>query len=303
MVKPTLEIRWEIAQNSLKSGAKAVQANSDNPLVSVIIPVKDRPKELERAVRSALSQTYKNIEIIVVENNSKDRESVRSVVESFGKDSVYIHHLAPCANTNVARNFGASEANGSLIAFLDSDDEYEPSHIATCVDLVKKKDCDFVYGSIKADDGESKKSNMARDLELGETGLDYLFGRKKAWAQTSTYVCRKTVFNKLTWDEKLKRHQDFDFFVRMVSGFRSACNRETSVIVHWKKGEKRDIDFESYELFARKWVPRMSIYSAVLFCAFKVKSCLVEREINSFYFFMHLLSARLLSRQKNDDFY
>lgn len=275
-----------------------MQANSDSPLVSVVIPVKDRPKELERAVRSALAQTYKNIEVIVVENNSKDRESVRGVVESFRKGTILVYHLAPCANTNVARNFGVSKANGSLVAFLDSDDEYEPHHIATSIEVMRQKNCDFVYGSIKVDDGESTKINMARNLETGETGLDYLFGKNRGWAPTPTYVCQKTIFEKVLWDENLKRHQDFDFFIRVVAAFRSACNAEPSVIVHWKKGEKRDIDFESYELFAKKWVPSMNMYSTFLFCAFKVKACLSEHEFRSCYFFTRLLLLRFFSKRK-----
>jgi glycosyltransferase involved in cell wall biosynthesis len=296
----TLLPRRFLAHNSSKSGAKSVQVNSENPLVSVVIPVKDRPKELKRAVLSALAQTYKNIEVIVVENNSKNRESVRSVVESFGERALHVYHLAPCANTNVARNFGVSKANGSLVAFLDSDDEYESQHIATCVDAMRQKICDFIYGSIKVYDGQNHKIKMARDLGSSETGLDYFFGRNRSWAQTSTYVCRKTIFHKLMWDEKLRRHQDFDFFVRVVIDFHSGCNSEASVIVHWKKGEKRDIDFKSYELFARKWIPCMSIYSALFFSAFKVKTCLAERQGNSLCFFLRLLSVRLLSRRRVD---
>lgn len=271
-----------------------MQVVSDDELVSVVIPVKDRPLELRRAVQSVLSQTYNNIEIIIVENNSRNPEAVIEAVNSINSEVVSLYHLDPCENTNVARNFGVSKSRGTVIAFLDSDDEYEVDHIATCIEVAHRANCDFIFGSIKVDSGEGTKVNLARDLAPGEDGLNYLFGRNRAWAQTSTYMCRKSVFRKVLWDETLKRHQDFDFFIRVVAGFTSACNVKPTVIVHWKKGEKRDIDFDSYESFARKWVPSMNVYSAIFFCAYKVKSCFVEGSINRSWIYIKLLSKRLL---------
>lgn len=269
-------------------GAIPVIERTNEPLVSVVIPVRDRPEELARALRSVVAQTYSKLEILVIENNSSDPEAVKRVAESFATAGVSYLQLMPCDNANVARNFGVANSNGSLVAFLDSDDEFAADHIAIGVDLITRESCAFVYGSIAVDDGDSIKLRLARDLLPGESGTEYLFGRRQAWAPTVTYMCKANVIADIPWDESLKRHQDFDFFIRMVGRVKARCNTKPTVTVHWPTGRDRDLDFASFEVFARKWVPSMSRYAAFWFCAHKVKLCLVNYKFRSAAFFLVL---------------
>jgi len=261
---------------------------SQSPLVSVVIPVKDRPAELARSLRSVVAQTYSNIEILVIENNSSDPDAVRQVAEQFAAAGVRYFQCLPCQNANVARNFGIAQSRGEFVAFLDSDDEFEVDHIEVCVELMERDSCAFVYGSIRVDDGEKKIARLARALLPGEKGTEYLFGRQQAWASTCSYLCRASVFDQITWDENLARHQDFDFFIRMVDRFETRCNTKPTVLVHWPQGAKRDLDFASFEAFARRWVPAMSRYAAFWFCAQKVKLCLVHYQFRSAAVFLAL---------------
>ena len=102
------------------------------PLVSAIIPTFNRELTIVRAVRSALAQTYGNIEVIIVDDGSRD--GTAQVLRQFGKEVVVLHQEN--GGPSLARNFGASKARGSILAFLDSDDEWLPSKIEKQVGMM-----------------------------------------------------------------------------------------------------------------------------------------------------------------------
>ena len=93
-----------------------------NALVSVVIPTYDRAELLPRAVRSVLAQTYQNMEIIIVDDGSRD--NTQEVVKSFSDPRVrYVRHDTN-RGVSAARNTGIKNSRGEFIGLLDSDDEY-----------------------------------------------------------------------------------------------------------------------------------------------------------------------------------
>ncbi len=101
-----------------------------NSLVSVIIPTFNRAHVLPRAIESVLSQTYKNIELIVVDDGSSDDTKLLSV----GARYFYQENKGVSA----ARNLGIEKARGEYIAFLDSDDKWHPEKIQKQISFFKK---------------------------------------------------------------------------------------------------------------------------------------------------------------------
>jgi GT2 family glycosyltransferase len=91
-------------------------------LVSVVIPTYNRATIIGRAIESALAQTHRNIEIVIADDGSSD--DTRTIVESYGPRVVYVRQAN--AGVSAARNFGMRHARGEFIAFLDSDDSWEP---------------------------------------------------------------------------------------------------------------------------------------------------------------------------------
>src|SRR5262245_58457673 len=92
------------------------------PLVSVIIPSYNYGCYVQQAVDSALSQSYPNQEVIVVDDGSTDDTEVR--LAAYGKRIRYIHQKNQ--GLSEARNTGIREARGEFLAFLDSDDAFHP---------------------------------------------------------------------------------------------------------------------------------------------------------------------------------
>ena len=101
------------------------------PKVSVILPVHNRADVLPRAIESVLAQVFGDFELIVVDDGSTDGSA--AVAKSFGDPRIRIIELGKNRGGNVARNEGIRAAHAPLIAFLDSDDRYIPTKLATVV--------------------------------------------------------------------------------------------------------------------------------------------------------------------------
>jgi len=111
---------------------QAAPSNGKNlPLVSVIVPTYNRPKELAIALQSIANQTYPSVEAIVINDGGKD---VASVLHQFEKRlSIQYKRQDKNRGAGAARNAGLTLAKGKYIAFLDDDDVYRPEHLFTLV--------------------------------------------------------------------------------------------------------------------------------------------------------------------------
>jgi glycosyltransferase involved in cell wall biosynthesis len=115
---------------------------SDNSLVSIIIPTYNRADKLKSAIESVLSQTYKNIQLIVIDDGSEDHTSL--LMESYPQAEYVIQEHAGQA---AARNNGLRCAKGSIIASLDSDDTWNEDFLERCVSKLETDQLDFVFAN------------------------------------------------------------------------------------------------------------------------------------------------------------
>lgn len=102
----------------------------NNPKVSIVIPTYNRTEYLKKAIKSAIDQTYEEIEIIVVDDN-KNKPEIREWVEALMKEFPQVVYIQNDKNLGGGsnRNRGIEKANGEFIAFLDDDDYFEPDKI------------------------------------------------------------------------------------------------------------------------------------------------------------------------------
>ena len=114
-------------------------------LVSVIIPTYNRIDTLERAIKSVKSQTYKNIEVLVIDDNANNhniRKEVEKIVSKF--QNIKLIQNKENLGGGLSRNEGIKNAKGEYIAFLDDDDEFYPEKIEKQYELYKKLNNDKV---------------------------------------------------------------------------------------------------------------------------------------------------------------
>ncbi|MCM8777982.1 MAG: glycosyltransferase [Candidatus Omnitrophica bacterium] len=174
----------------------------NKPLVSIIIPVYNRVDLLPRTLNSVINQTYKDIEIIVVDDGST--EDIKSVVDNFNDPRIkYLRH-----NENkgvaAARNTGMKISRGAFIAFLDSDDEYLPEKIEKQVEffLEQSNETDVVYCGVwrKGEDGKlslwtpyiSNWNFLVQQIMIKRSVIERvgLFYEEFIWVEDVDYMCR-----------------------------------------------------------------------------------------------------------------
>lgn len=129
---------------------------TDLPLVSVIIPTYNRSYTLHATITSALNQTYKNIEIIIVDDGSTD--STKNLVSTFGDSVRYIHK----SHTGQAhtRNVGLQYANGEIIAPLDSDDIWHSQYLEKSIEYTLENNLDFFFSNWEHNTEENYHANI-----------------------------------------------------------------------------------------------------------------------------------------------
>src|SRR5579864_8016045 len=98
------------------------------PFVTVLIPAFNAAVTIRRAIDSALGQSYRNLEVVVVDDGSRDTTS--EIVASYARDDVRLIRLSSNQGASGAVNEGIAAAQGEYVAFLDADDEWLPTKLA-----------------------------------------------------------------------------------------------------------------------------------------------------------------------------
>ena len=112
------------------------------PRVSVVMPVRDRAHCVARAIDGVLGQTYRDFELIVVDDGSSD--GTADIAAGYGDALTLIRQ--PAAGAYQARNRGIAAAKGELIAFADSDDVWLPGKLEAQVPLLYRPEVALVFG-------------------------------------------------------------------------------------------------------------------------------------------------------------
>lgn len=119
------------------------------PLVSVIIPVYNTEAYLREAIGSILNQTYRNLEIIAVNDGSTDGSE--ALLHSLAAKDSRVQVLSQAnAGQSAARNFALTVAKGDYVYFMDSDDILHPDTFSQCVTLCEKNNLDFCFFDAEA---------------------------------------------------------------------------------------------------------------------------------------------------------
>ncbi|NHC37425.1 glycosyltransferase family 2 protein [Scytonema millei VB511283] len=188
------------------------------PVVSVVIPSRNRPQLVSRAVKSALAQTYKAIEVIVIVDGP-DRDTVQ-VIEAINDSRLRVIELPVNVGPAGARNAGVREAKGTWIAFLDDDDEWLPQKIERQLEVANHSRyafpiiaSRFIARSSKGDFIWPKKL-----ISNSENISDYLFVRNslfmgEKFIATPTLLTKKELLQKIPFNN-LRRHEDWDWLLR-----------------------------------------------------------------------------------------
>lgn len=230
--------------------------------VSVIIPTYSRPDNLLRAINSVLSQTYQDIEIIVVDDNGigtpyqqETEKCVKDLIEK-GK-IIYIKHDIN-KNGSAARNTGLKVCTGLYYTFLDDDDYLYPQKIEKQVQALKNnKDCDMVYCGFEKKGDKDVIISKCIPCKEGNMQLPLL---KKTWGfgSGSNPLFTRTVYEKVgLFDETYIRHQDLEYMVRAFRHFK-ICVVPDILLTKYINSNSVRPDIRRYEQIKEKFLSDFS---------------------------------------------
>jgi glycosyltransferase involved in cell wall biosynthesis len=191
--------------------------NTHFPVVSVIIPTYNQADLLQRALKSVINQSFQNWEAIVIDNYSHD--NTQEITESFNDPRIRYVAFSNKGIIAASRNHGIHLATGEHIAFLDSDDLWYPSKLATCLDCIKNGADAVCHGLwIRKDGILQKKMFPKRQYENIYKTLLY---NGNAIITTSTVLIKKQCFNKFgvfSEDPEIVTAEDYDLWLRLSKG-------------------------------------------------------------------------------------
>jgi glycosyltransferase involved in cell wall biosynthesis len=215
-----------------------VTATEDQLLVSVILPVYNAEGFVEQTIQSALHQTYRNLEIIVVDDGSTDR--THAVLQSYTADPRVRIIRQPNSGVARARNRGLVEARGEFVAPLDSDDLWDPSKIERQVRRIREAgdDTGLVYCWWVWIDGRGEVLDSSPHWKIEGDALEMLLQVNFTGNASVPLYRRHCLEEAGGYDESLEQQggrgcEDWDVALKVAARFRVA------VVAEWLIGYRR----------------------------------------------------------------
>jgi len=181
------------------------------PKVSVIIPTYNRAKLLPRAVNSVLNQTFKDFELIIVDDASTD--NTEEVVRRYKDHRIkYIRHKTN-KGISISTNEGINKSKGQYIAFQDSDDEWLPEKLKKQMEIITcESNIGVVYtGYIRI--SPTKKDYLPSKEVIRKNGnLHHDLLRENFIAKPTTLIPKKVLDEVGLFDENISQLVDWEFF-------------------------------------------------------------------------------------------
>jgi glycosyltransferase involved in cell wall biosynthesis len=192
------------------------------PHVTAVIPTRNRPLLVTQAVKSALSQSHRNMEVVVVIDGLDLR--TKQALQDLNDARLQVITLPKSVGAAQARNVGVSAARGEWIGFLDDDDEWLPQKIELQLALANQSRFRFPIISCRFIAHTPNRDYIwpRRLPALGETVADYLFGRSsifhgEGFIATPTLLARKELLVQFPLRADLKKHEDWDWMIRVAN--------------------------------------------------------------------------------------
>lgn len=198
---------------------------NNNLLASAIVPTRNSENTIRACLKSIINQSYKNLEIIVVDNNSKD--NTKKIVDDLRlriKDlRINLYNKGP--ERSVQRNFGAFKSKGKYLLFIDSDMVLSKKVVEECVNKLKAENLKQKIGGVIIPEESFGKGFWARCKALERSfyvGVD--------WIEAARFFPKRIFEEMRGYDERLTAGEDWDLSQRVKKKY--SLDRIDSFIYH-----------------------------------------------------------------------
>lgn len=202
----------------MKTGEQ-MDKNYLDGLVSIIIPVYNAERFLERTLNSVLAQTYKEFEVILVDDRSTDKSAQIIAKYAALHPEIKYHLQEKNMGAAVARNTALEMAKGRFVAFLDSDDEWYPEKLESQLKLLKEKNMFFAYTAIEMID---ESDNITKGKREVKEEVDYKFLLRNTMIATSSVLIDRNRFGDFRMPLR-RGGQDYATWLQLLRTGEKAC--------------------------------------------------------------------------------
>lgn len=217
------------------------------PKVSVIVPVYNVEKYIEKCLNSLVSQTLKDIELIIVNDGSTDNS--KDIIKKFEQKYNNILYLEkPNGGLSDARNYGMNYAKGDYIAFLDSDDYvdetiYEKMYNKAINENADYVECDFYWSYLN--NGNKVKNKLDRGIRYTNKDDMFVYARVVAWNK----LIKKSII-KEKFPVGLK-YEDIEFFYKLLPNIKKFAFVEEPLIYYIQRNDSlvNKQDYNTRQIF------------------------------------------------------
>jgi glycosyltransferase involved in cell wall biosynthesis len=233
-------------------------------IVSVVIPTCGRPVLLERAVRSALRQTLRELEVVVVIDGEDPATQLAVSQWALEDRRLRMLNLPVRVGGSDARNRGVDAATGEWIAFLDDDDEWMPGKLQAQFDAVRRSTAPLLIGTCKMIARTPDKDYVwprrlpSPNEQIGEyITARHSLTRGEGYIQTSTFFVRRSVMQAQPFKSGQLKHQDTEWVLRMarLPGL-EVVFAEQVLAVHYIEEERATVSNKANWRYSLEWVRR-----------------------------------------------
>lgn len=186
------------------------------PYFSIVIPVYNKEKFVAKTLKSVLSQTFSDFEIIIVNDGSNDNSE--AIIQTFQDDRIQ-YYSKKNEGVTVARNFGIEKTTADYICFLDADDYWFPNFLETMHQFIAKLPEQMIFAS--AIEIETKNKTIPAHYSISKKSdfeiVNFFDASQKECVLWTSSICiHKDVFEKVgTFDTKIKHGEDTELWIRI----------------------------------------------------------------------------------------
>lgn len=229
-------------------------------LISVVITTYKREKKyIEEAIDSVLNQTYKNIEVLVIDDNGKNQEYSKKVQElCSSKNVIYIKNKRN-RGAQFSRNIGILNSKGEYIAFLDDDDIWLPEKLEKQINYFSDVDVGMVFcDGYSFENGNISNTSVFREASIFGKPISHELELFNDYiGSTSQALIKKECFSKVgLFDTDMPARQDYEMWLRISRSYKIVGAPEKLLYYRVHSGERistnLDKCYNSYKLVLEK---------------------------------------------------
>lgn len=218
--------------------------------ISIIVPVYNVKEYVNKCLESIRNQTYKNLEVIVVNDGSTDGSE--KICKSFiKKDERFIYYSTANYGVSHARNVGLDKATGKYVIFIDSDDWLEKDMIEELYKVITENSCDIAIcdyfiniKDVQIEHNDLKKENI---IDKKRTMFEFLFNSKLYGGYLWNKLIKKDIIGNIKFDVNIKIEEDVEFFCRVFENVQKIIYVPQKKLYHYVKRKESAVNFNYTE--------------------------------------------------------